>query len=118
MSYHKITESEYGDSPNNYHIHRDYSTINVTLTYPLRDNSQEKTIKGCRYIFVNQESVRASDGVRLHYDYERDGWVIEQASRFSWTEKEVDAAEAKCLPLDSDWQEVAFVRSWGRDTEK
>lgn len=49
--------------------------------------------------------VRAADSIRVLYDFERDGWVIQQASRFSW-----DADEE----IDEDYQEVAFVQAWAR----
>lgn len=99
--YRRILESEYGDSPNNFHVTRRGHTLGVRLTYP------NITKAGCTYIDVNQESVRASDGVRLHYDYERDGFVIEQASIFNW-----ESDDPVC---DPDWQEVAFIRSWARE---
>ena len=57
----------------------------------------------CKYVYVNQESARATDGVRLWYDYNRDGWVIEQASTFQWADDD--------KVLDHDWREVAFVKS-------
>jgi hypothetical protein len=50
--------------------------------------------------------VRAADSVRISYDFERDGWIIYQASVFEW-----DIDDEIC---DADWQEVAFVRAWGR----
>lgn len=98
----RIHESPYGGAPNNFHIYKRGATLAVTLTYPNIANAEQ-----CQYIEVDQESVRASDGVRLHYDYARDGWVIEQASTFEW-----DADDAAMNP---DWQEVAFVKSWARE---
>ena len=59
-----------------------------------------------KYLEVDLEHVRASDGIRVSYDFERDGWVIEQASTFEWA-----GDDTVC---DPDWQEVAFVRSWTR----
>lgn len=97
-----IHESQYGGMPRNFHIEKSGDTLDVTLTYPNIAFPEQ-----CRFIEVNQESVRASDGIRLHYDYDRDGWVIEQASTFEW-----DADDAE---MDPDWQEVAFVKSWARE---
>ena len=37
---------------------------------------------------------------RLWYDYNRDGWVIEQASTFQWADDD--------KVLDHDWREVAL----------
>jgi hypothetical protein len=97
----KIRESEYGDSPNNFHIRRHGDTLLVELTYPkISENGVTK-------IFIDQESVRATDGIRLSYDYDRDGWIIEQQSRFAW--------RADDKVFDPDWQEVAFIESWARE---
>lgn len=76
----------------------------ITLMYP---NVPESKF---RHVLVNQCSVRASDGIRMHYDYERDGFVIEQASKWQW-----DVDDEAC---DPDWQEVAFVESWARDPDQ
>jgi len=50
--------------------------------------------------------LRAADDLRISYSSERDGWVIEQASKFEWEDGE---------DLDEDWQEVAFVQAWARE---
>ena len=50
--------------------------------------------------------MRAAHGIRATYDFERDGWKIEQASTFSW--------EGNDEVCDPDWQEVAFIQAWGR----
>jgi hypothetical protein len=102
----KIRESEYGSSSNNFHINKTGDTLIVELTYPPWSDP-DNTNNQVRYIQVNQESVRASDGIRMFYDYDRDGWVIQQASVFMW-----DMDDEIC---DPDWQEVAFVRSWARE---
>jgi len=50
--------------------------------------------------------VRASDGIRINYDFERDGWSIKQQAfhgHDTWS------SELK------DWVEVAFVQSWARE---
>ena len=73
--------------------------IVVTLAYP--------RIEPVRAVEIDLSDVRASDGIRVTYDFDRDGWVIWQASIFEW--------EAGDEEQDPDWQEVAFVRSWARD---
>lgn len=95
-----IRESEYGASPNNLHIRRNGDTLSVEMTYP------QITKSGVTKIFIDQESVRATDGIRLQYDYDRDGWIIEQQSRFGF--------RADDKVQDPDWQEVVFVQSWAR----
>jgi hypothetical protein len=55
---------------------------------------------------VNLCDVRAADGIRIRYDFARDGWSILQASRFEWELGEEP---------DGDWQEVAFVQAWARE---
>lgn len=83
----------------NAHIELDGDTLSVELTYPGQFD------KAIGFVLFNQESVRASDGIRLSYDYERDGFRIEQASRFAWLHED---------DCDPDWQEVAFIPAWGR----
>jgi hypothetical protein len=74
-------------------------TIGVELWYPgLGENAT--------HVEVGLQHVRAADSVRISYDFERDGWKIEQASVFEW--------EADDTVCDPDWQEVAFVGAWAR----
>lgn len=81
--------------------------IAVTLLHPPYSDEESRFRPGkSRFVVFDQESVRASDGVRLHYDFDRDGVVVEQASTFEW-----DADDAV---RDPDWREVAFIKSWAR----
>ena len=98
----KIRQSQYGDSPRNVHITRRGDTLSVENTYP------NITENGVRYFEVNQESVRVTDGIRLHYNYDRDGWVIEQPTKLIWLEE----------PCDMGWKEVAFIQSWALEAEQ
>ena len=107
-----IHQSRYGGTDRNFHVTKRGDQLDVELTYPPRSDA-DNTNEEVRYVCVDQESVRASDGIRLHYDYERDGWVIEQASVFSW-----DSEEASNAPNAEDWQEVAFIKSWARQKEE
>ncbi|HYF35317.1 MAG TPA: hypothetical protein VD994_08525 [Prosthecobacter sp.] len=75
-------------------------TAKVDLWYP-----RSEPIKA---IEVGLMDVRAADSLRIEYDFERDGYVIKQASRFSWP-----ADDEVC---DPDWQEVHFVKAWARNT--
>lgn len=71
----------------------------VSLWYP-------RVAGGAQAIEIDLMDVRAADSLRVSYDFERDGWVIKQASRFEW-----HGDDEEC---DSDWQEVAFIQAWGR----
>jgi hypothetical protein len=57
------------------------------------------------YLEVGLMHVRAADNIRIHYDGDRDGWVIEQASVFAW--------DADDEIRDEGWIEVAFIPAWG-----
>jgi len=81
-------------------IARHGDTLFVELNYP--------RLKGkATHVEIGLCDVRAADSIRVCYDFERDGWCIEQASKFSWL-----ADDPVC---DPDWQEVAFVQAWGRE---
>src|ERR1043166_3303349 len=54
--------------------------------------------------------VRATDAIRIHYESERDGWVIEQASKFEW--------EPDDKICDPGWKEVAFIQAWASDSRE
>lgn len=99
--YETIRESEYGDSPRNYYLAHRGDTLRVELTYPNIGPPER-----ARFVYLNQESTRASDGVRLHYDYARDGWVVCQPGKSVWRGDDEE--------MDEDWGEVAFIASWAR----
>lgn len=86
-------------------------TMAVNLWYPRLDGEP-------KYLQVGLYDVRAADDIRISYDFDRDGWVIEQA----WTEDvEVPPSpEHKHGYIDSveHWQEVGFVRAWALEREK
>jgi len=75
-------------------------TLMVDLWYPRVEGELTK-------ISIGLVDVRAADDIQVSYDFERDGWVIKQASVFEW-----EADDAVC---DQDWREVAFVKAWGRE---
>lgn len=48
---------------------------------------------------IDLMDVRASDGLRIQYDFKRDGWSIQQ-------------------PINEDtWKEVYFAQSWALEEE-
>lgn len=75
-------------------------TIAVDLEYPRCEGRP-------KFVRLGLVDVRAADDIRISYDFERDGWKIEQASTFEW-----DGGDEVC---DPDWKEVAFVKAWGRE---
>jgi hypothetical protein len=75
----------------------------IELIYPEIYTKEKTTLE------VSMCHTRAADSVRISYDSDRDGWVIEQASIFSW-----DKDDSIC---DPDWQEVSFIQAWGRAKE-
>lgn len=85
------------NGPTDVWVHKD--TARIDLWYP-RNNP-------VKYIHVGLMDVRAADGVRISYDFERDGWVIEQAQVFSW-----DGGDPEC---DPKWKEVAFIQAWASE---
>jgi len=71
--------------------------LHIDLWYP--DNSKIKKI------VIGLVDVRSADSIRISYDKKRDGWKIEQASKFEW-----DSNDEIC---DPDWREVVFIQAWG-----
>lgn len=76
----------------------DGDTLRVDLWYPRSEDRY-------RFIELGLCDTRAADSLRISYDFERDGYKIEQASKFEWEHNG---------PMDRDWQEVAFIQAWAR----
>jgi hypothetical protein len=75
----------------------------IDWMYPeIYDRDKQSTLR------IGLCHTRAADDIRIKYDSERDGWIIEQASIF---EHDTDKN------YDPDWKEVAFVKAWGRKEE-
>lgn len=69
------------------------------------------------YLTVGLYDVRAADDLRISYDFDRDGWKIEQA----WTEIVVMPADAVGPTYEDNvdrWEEVAFIKAWKLNAEK
>lgn len=107
MEHKKIHESEYGESPLNFHVAKHGDELHVELTYPPWTDADNKNGQ-CRHIHINQEAVRASDGIRVHYDYSRDGFVVEQPRPYM-------VLEDDCYHCRETWIEVGFFQSWAFD---
>lgn len=79
-------------------------SVCVSLFYPDVVGHEIKNVR------IGLLDVRAADDIRIHYDKPRDGWVIEQASKFKW-----HGDDSVC---DPDWQEVAFIQAWAREEKE
>lgn len=62
--------------------------------------------RGVKYIQIGLEHVRASDDIRVSFDFGRNGFVIEMSR---WTGDDQTGRL---------WQEVAFVGAWSLDERK
>jgi hypothetical protein len=80
-------------------LRRHGRTVAIDFQYP-RNEGNVDTLE------IGLVDVRAADNIRVSYDFERDGWKIEQAAIFEWA-----ATDDVC---DPDWQEVAFIQAWER----
>lgn len=73
----------------------------------IRHNDETCTVEifppWVRYVEIGLEHVRAADSIRVSYDFERDGYKIEQ-SRITDDNPQMNL-----------WQEVAFIPAWGLD---
>jgi len=79
------------------HYHRHGDTLFVNLEYPRIEGKPQ-------HVQVGLEDVRAADDIRLTYDFDRDGWRIEQAMVHEWGYDDEDQ--------DPQWTETAFCRAW------
>jgi hypothetical protein len=79
-------------------------TLHVDFWYPPRRGEAPISDKVAK-IEIGLTDVRAADSILIEYDFDRDGYVIKQASRFAWVSAD---------DTDPDWQEVAFVQAWAR----
>ncbi|HEV7337481.1 MAG TPA: hypothetical protein VGO06_16040 [Bosea sp. (in: a-proteobacteria)] len=98
----------------NFAIQRTGDLLSLRLSYPPytdADNPAGKRRK-VRQVEITQSSTRSSDGIRVIYDYARDGWVIEQP-RCRIVEPSPDPSDPEPELLE-DCDKVAFVRAWGR----
>jgi hypothetical protein len=104
----KIHDAKYGNDPFNFDIAKRGDTLCVDLVYPPYEHDQNAEGK-VRHVYVNQESVRASDGIRIHYDFTRDGFVVEQPRPRLVALGENNYSEVE------DWIEVGFFQSWAKN---
>ena len=102
---HTLHKGDYGnDGGFTARVGRVGDTLRVELLYPPYEADPFGGGR-IRYVELNQESVRASDGIRLHYDFDRDGFVVEQETVFSWPVGDLEYDPKRVV--------VACIPSWG-----
>jgi hypothetical protein len=69
----------------------------VRISYP-RDNPSKA------YARIILEDIRAANDLIIHYDFERDGWVIESPTKFVWTVDEDS--------FNEELEEVGFIPAY------
>lgn len=74
--------------------------LSLELFYP-------RTSDDPSIIQIGLMDVRAADNIQISYDFKRDGYSIKQA-----------AFVDEIVIDEMDWQEVAFIKAWGREKEK
>jgi hypothetical protein len=80
-----------------------HDELHIDIWYPRCDENPIKSI------VIGLMDVRAADNIKVTYDFDRDGWKIEQASVFEWV-----FTDKVC---DPGWKEVAFVQAWSSDKD-
>lgn len=80
--------------------------LGVEMWYPERDDKG----MGQSEIHIGLMDIRAADSILVRYDYNRDGWMILQASVFEW-----DIDDEKC---DPGWKEAAFIPAWQFESQE
>ncbi len=76
----------------------------IDLEYPRNPDAEFDTIE------VGLLDVRAADNIRIRYDFERDGWSIQQAR--SWMQDMGERSGYPYAEQRDDWREVAFCKAW------
>ena len=71
--------------------------LHIDIWYPRNYDSKIKAF------VIGLMDVRAADSIRVAYDFNRDGWKIEQATKFEWAIGE---------DPDPGWKEVSFIQAW------
>jgi hypothetical protein len=80
------------------YIYNKDGTFHVDLWYPRTEKSPIKAVE------IGLSDVRCADSIRITYDFDRDGWKIEQAQAHEW-----ECDDPVC---DPKWTETAFCPAW------
>jgi hypothetical protein len=63
-----------------------------------------------KFLQIGLMDVRAAGDIRVSYDFQRDGWKVEQPTISEWS-----ADDEAC---DQGWKEVAFIAAWHPESEE
>lgn len=96
----KLTKEE----QENMQIWRDKNLVNLDFYYP-RSKESVDTLE------VGLTDVRATDSIRIKYDFPRNGWVIYQPKTTLVT------VTSNYLREETEWIESAFCPSWNFEEE-
>ena len=68
------------------------------------DIARQNGALGSKYARLSLNDVRAANDLIVHYDFDRDGWVVEVPTKLSWLPGE-DTFDERTV-------EVAFIEAW------
>lgn len=113
-----MTDHDIEDFEAGVHFKTSGHDVHVDLLYPAVDakGSDGEPVPKARRIFIDQTSVRASDGIMVSYDYDRDGWSIKQpvwTSRDRMGDHYVEVEDEKGAGLMSKMNRRSFLKSLG-----
>jgi hypothetical protein len=80
--------------------------LHLDLVYP--NIADDPSVGRIRKIQIGLMDVRAADDIRISYDFERDGWKIEQ--------EKINTNQGHYTGT-GEWVEVAFIEAWANETE-
>jgi hypothetical protein len=82
--------------------HQHGDEMHLDLWYPRNETSPVKSL------VIGLMDVRAADNIRVSYDFDRDGWRIEQEEIMT------DNGHYQSTGV---WIEVAFIQAWGNEKQ-
>lgn len=83
------------------------NVLNCDIFYP-----KVRSVNKIDTIQIGLVDVRAADDIQIHYDYDRDGWVVRQSRDFH---PKIDEHSAG---LAEEWFEAAFIPAWQFELEE
>lgn len=81
-----------------YRVSKWRRTVSFEFVYPGTDDKKVDRLR------VGLEHVRAANDIEIHFDLDRNGWVIESPTKFMWKDGEDTS--------DTQLEEVAFIPAY------